>query len=400
MELERIEKKNGESQLEYHKRLVYGKLVDKTLSDIDYSELSEYVYGKEYSSDVARRMMYGSKNTLDIIGDEMCSSLSDTDMLKELDRKKIELQKERQKYLDQRAAFNKDVRDRSRQEELNEIIENAVMYGDLPELNYEFMEIEHSDSDMLVSLNDIHYGLDISNAWGSYNPEVCASMMRDYLDQIISIKNRHGCENCIVWMNGDAISGRIHLTIQLANRENAIEQVKGVSELTAEFLAELSKHFRSVKFISVAGNHSRLDTKDNSPNNERLDDLVEWYLKARLQNFDNVDIITEKLDGTMYAVNIRGNVYVGVHGDYGEQNASTIASIQAMVNQPVYAVLSGHLHHNKIDIVNGVKTVMAGSFVGTDDYCIKKRIYSRPEQLVCICDNSGICCYYDINLGW
>ena len=33
-----IERRNDETPLQYHKRIIYGKLVDKTLADIDYSE--------------------------------------------------------------------------------------------------------------------------------------------------------------------------------------------------------------------------------------------------------------------------------------------------------------------------------------------------------------------------
>ena len=49
-----LTQREGESRAQYHKRLIYGKLVDKTLADVDYSELSEYIYGQSYSSDVAR----------------------------------------------------------------------------------------------------------------------------------------------------------------------------------------------------------------------------------------------------------------------------------------------------------------------------------------------------------
>ena len=44
------------------------------------------------------------------------------------------------------------------------------------------------------------------------------------------------------------------------------------------------------------------------------------------------------------------------------------------------------------------KTVMAGSFLGMDDFCVSKRIYGRPEQMVCICDESGIRCSYNVPL--
>jgi len=395
----RIERLSGEKDLDYHKRIIFGKLVDKTLSDIDFAELSESVYGQQYSSDVARRMMYGSKRTLDLMDRERIDSVKDGAIIDEINDKMIELQKERQKFYDMRNAFNRVVRERSRQEELNEILVDAVQNGNLPALNYEPNYIAASDNDLLVSLNDIHYGIDIHNAWNTYNPDICRNMMCRYLDRIIEIGERHGSENCIVFNNGDTISGKIHMTIQLANKENVIEQVKGVSELISEFLAELSRHFKTVTFVSVAGNHSRLDTKDNSPLGERMDDLVEWYLQARLQNFENITIgASEKIDSTMYLMDIRGKTYCGVHGDF-DPTPNKIPALQTMAGRPVYAVLCGHLHHNKIDNVQGVKTIMAGSFMGMDDYCIQKRIFGKPEQIVCVCDDTGIVCHYDIDLS-
>lgn len=394
-----IEKRTDESPLEYHKRLVYGKLVDKTLADMDYTELAELVYGQPYSSDVARRMLYGSRRTLELMDAERVSGIGDGDILSELDAKMIELRKERQKFYDYRNAFNKIVRERSRQEELNEILTNAIHSGELPQLDYKFSGVEASGNDLLVSLNDIHYGASHSNYWGTYNSEVCREMMRKYLDNIIRIAETHHSENCIVWENGDAISGNIHRSIQVANKENIIEQVMGVSELISEFLAELSRHFRKVEFVSVAGNHSRLEpNKADSLVEERLDDLIEWYLQARLQGFDNVEIgAGEKIDPTMYLINVRGLNYLGVHGDF-DASAAKVQSLQTMVGKSLYAVLSGHLHHNKVDSVQGIKTVMAGSFLGVDQFCVEKRIFGRPEQMVCVCNDSGIICHYDIPL--
>lgn len=394
-----IDRLQDESLIDYHKRLIYGKLVDKTLSDLDYSELAEIVYGQAYSSDVARRMLYGSRRTLELMDSERVDRIEDRDILSEIDTKMIELRKERQKFYDQRNAFNKVVRDRSRQEELNEIIVNAIHGGDLPQLDYQHNIIPSTDNDLLVSLNDLHYGATHSNYWGTYNSDVARSMMRKYLDRIIEIANIHNSENCICWENGDVISGSIHRSIQVTNKENVIEQVIGASELISEFIAELSKHFKTVKFVSVAGNHSRIDpNKDTAIVEERLDDLVEWYLSARLQNFKNVEIgAGEKIDSTMYMINIRGNNYCGVHGDF-DGSALKVQSLQTMVGKPIYAVLSGHMHHNKVDEVQGVKTVMAGSFLGMDDYCVQKRIYGRPEQMVCVCNENGIMCYYDVPL--
>ena len=401
MAVDELIRRDNESDLDYHKRLVYGKLVDKTLADIDYSELAEAVYGKSYSSDVARRMCYGSKYTLELMDSASVNSAvlkSGNDILDEIDEKKFELAKERQKFYDQRMAFNKAVRDRSREEELNEIITECLRNGNLPELTYEDGVHKFGNNDLLVSLNDIHYGANIDNAWCRYNSTICANMMSEYLKKIIQIAEMHNSENCVVWCAGDLISGSIHRSIQVTNKENVIEQLMGVSELIAEFLSVLSKHFKSVRFVSVAGNHSRIDpNKENAIHGERLDDLVEWYLSARMQNFKNVIIDDEhKLDSTISLFDVRGKKYVMVHGDY--DSPSKVQSLQAMIREPIYAMLCGHLHHNQTDIVQGIKTIMAGSFQGVDSFCVEKRIFGKPQQMVCVCDDTGIICHYDVDL--
>lgn len=380
--------------------IVIGKLVDRTIDD-DYEELSERLFGEGncFSASEVRKRMYGMKAIIEAIERDGEESIRDADTLSALDVKKIELQMERQKFYDQRNAFNRLIRERSRQEELNEILVEAVKSGNLPQLHYERFDIAPSDNDLLVSLNDIHYGANVSNFWNTYNSDVCREMMCRYLDRIISIGETHRSENCVVWANGDEISGNIHQSIAVTNKENVIEQIKGVSELIAEFLAELSRHFNNVTFVSVAGNHSRIEpNKDRALISERLDDLVEWYLGARLQNFENITIGGgEKIDHTIYLVDVRGQTYCGVHGDF-DGSASKVQALQAMAGKPIYAVLSGHLHHNKIDEVQGVKTIMAGSFLGMDDYCVQKRIVGRAEQMVCVCDENGVRCSYGIPL--
>lgn len=379
--------------------IVIGKLVDKTI-DEDYDELSERLFGEGncFNSSEVRKRMYGMKAIIDAIERDGAVS-SDDDTLSAIDERRIQLQKDRQRFFDQRNALAKVIREQSRQEEFNEILVRCMQSGNLPELRYYDASVPFSDNDILVSLNDIHFGAVVNNAWRVYNSDVCAGMMRDYLAKIIRIAETHKSENCIVWCAGDNISGSIHRSIQVTNKENVIEQITGVSELIAQFLAELSGHFNTVRFISVSGNHSRLEpNKENALAAERLDDLVEWYLAARLQNYENVILdSSHKLDCTMSEFDIRGKTYLVVHGDY-DGSAGKVQALQTMVRKPVYAVLSGHKHHNATDAVQGVRTAMAGSFLGMDDFCVQKRIYGVPEQMVCICDENGIRCHYDVQL--
>lgn len=401
--MQRLERRNNESELDYHKRIVYGKLDDKTLGDLDYSELAPFAYGKNYSSDVARRMFYGSYKTLKLLENESireAESSGDKEMISKIDLKIFEFKKERQKLSDYTATLNRLLRIRSRQEELNDIIKNAINNSEnLPPLTAADNASNSFDgnNDLLISLNDIHYGAGIDNYWRVYNPDVCREMFSEYLGKIRKIAETHKSENCIVWANGDLISGNIHKNITVTNKETVINQVKGVSELISEFLVQLSGIFKYVRFWSVAGNHSRIDKKEDALPDERLDDLVGWYLKGRLENNSNIIIEDCQIDPTMYVGNIRGKIYCGVHGDF-DSSPTGFQVLQQMVKEPIYCVLLGHLHHNKEDTVQGIRTVMAGSFLGMDNYCISKRIVGVPQQKVCVCTEDGILCSYDVNL--
>lgn len=397
----KYEKLENETQYEYGLRLIEIK-VEQTPPDLEWSDIVDLTgLGIHYDSlrKAANVTPYSGYNVMKYFKEKYAKEDSSDSYLDELDQKMLEFKKERQRFFDQRNALNKVVRDLARKDENADILERAIESGMIPRLDYTPGIVEASDNDLLVSLNDLHYGACVDNYWNYYNSDVCRMLLRDYLDRIIEIAGTYHAENCYVWANGDLISGNIHKSIAVSNRENVIEQVVGVSELVSEFLAELSKHFRNVYFSSVSGNHSRLEPKEMASQHERLDDLIEWYCKARLQNFENVVFDQyRKIDDTMYLLDIRGKTYLGVHGDY-DKSASNVQSLQAMAREPVYAILSGHLHHNKYDNVQGVKTVMAGSFLGMDDFCVEKRIVGSQQQLVCVCSYDGIKAFCDVDFN-
>lgn len=315
-------------------------------------------------------------------------------MLKEYESKRIEAEKARIRFFDQRTAYTKNIRNEARFDELKDIILDKLSIVEPYERNKK--EVFFSKNDLLIGLNDIHFGSNIDNNWNKYNPDVAKERLDLYLSNIISIKNTHKSTNCYVCANGDLISGNIHPTIQISNKENVVKQIMGVSELISWFLSELSNHFNNVYFSVVGGNHSRVSTKDNSPKDERLDDLIPWYIKARLSNIDNVIILNNDIDNTLNVVNIRGLNYINVHGDY--DNFSSCQKIIEMLDIPVYCVHMGHLHHNKTDWVQKYKVIMSGSLQGMDDFCIQKRIFGKAQQIVCVCNEKGILCTYDVDL--
>lgn len=391
MDIKRLE---GESYIAYAKRITNGK-ADGTL-DIDYVEWGNALIDKEYSSENLRKAFYVISEMMKNIDVEVENNFTEDDLIKEIEQKKIELQKEKIKFQDQRNAFNKLIRERARQEELNEIIVQTINSGKSPKLNYTYKEFTPTDNDILASLNDLHFGYKTENYWNTYNSDICRDMLEEYLDKILQVKKTHDSQNCYICANGDLISGNIHKNLTLENKENVIQQTMGVAELISDFLAELSNHFDKIVFSSTVGNHGRMDKKDDALKGENLENLIDWYIKARLQNFKNIHINQDKIDSTMYVINIRGKNYLNVHGDADDSNYKIQSAVQ-MAGVPIEAFCSAHLHHNKTDYVQGIKTLMGGSLLGMDSYCVNKRIIGFAQQLIAVVTEDGVLCHYDAN---
>ena len=205
-------------------------------------------------------------------------------------------------------------------------------------------------------------------------------------------------------MLGDILSGEIHLTTQLQNRENVTEQIQKSAEMLSAFTYELSKRFSNVYVNSVPGNHSRTSFKDQVLRNNRLDNLVPWYMEAKLSHIENVHFISEQnYDATIGCVQINGLKYLLVHGDFDSFNESGISKLLMMLDlktSDVDAIFYGHLHRCSYDDISNVKIIRSGSFCGSvDDYTISKRLIGNPSQVACVVGESGIESFYQISLS-
>lgn len=323
--------------------------------------------------------------------------------LDELEEQKREIKKERIKLQDERTNKNKDIRIEARVEQkldyLEEVIskQGKIDYSPLKPEERQAIQIK-SDNDLIVMLSDLHIGQNFSSAWGRYNLEVAKDRINQYLKKIIEIKDRHHSENCYVSLQGDMISNSIHKSIAITNRENVIEQVIEASEMVTSFLVELSKIFNNITVVSVVGNHSRIDKKEDALKDERLDTIIEWYAKRKLEDFDNINFI-DSFDNTITAFIVRGKHYVSVHGDFDAMSQSGLAKLSMMIGFFPYCVLYGHKHFPASTEINGIKLIQAGSLPGSgDDHTIELRLSGKPSQTILVCTDKGIECNYTVEL--
>lgn len=397
-----LERKEGETEIQYLWRI--GKMVDAgkigSWKDITPTLNKQLREDDEYYDESAYRKKYQAAKKF---YDEIFSQQGDEDFKKEQEEILREIKKEKIKLRDERTESNRGIRIEARVEDKLDYFEKIIAnqgkidYKPLKPAERELIKTK-SDNDLVIMLSDLHIGQTFASAWGRYNLEVAKDRMNQYLNKIIEIKDRHNSENCFVTLQGDMISNSIHKTIAITNRENVIEQVISASEIITAFLAELSKIFNNVTVASVVGNHSRIDKKEDALKDERLDTLIEWYAKSKLENFENIEFI-EPYDNTFNCFVVRNKHYFIVHGDYDKFDMAGVAKLSMMAGYFPYCILFGHRHFPATTEINGIKLVQSGSFPGAgDDHTIELRLSGKPSQTVLVCNEDGIECNYTVEL--
>ena len=350
----------------------------------------------DYNESWYRKMYQSFMMVFDSIKDKYF----DNEQLKQMEQKKQEIIKERYRLNDERTAYNRALRNDARLDARLDMLEQKITeFGRISFPDVNNIHTGVNDNDLLVLLSDLHIGQTFKSFNGEYNTKIAQTRMGQYLKKIIEIGKQYNSDKCYVSLQGDLISNSIHKSIAITNQENVIQQIKFASELITAFIYELSHAFNRVIVTSVSGNHSRLDKKEDALKDERLDDLVIWYVDAALKNVNNVDIITNNPDTTFAVMDIRGKKYINVHGDYDAFSKNGVASLSMMLGFFPYAITFGHLHTCAMSDESGIKIIRGGSLAGSgDDYTIEKRLTGKASQMVCVCTDKGIESYNIVEL--
>ena len=321
--------------------------------------------------------------------------------LQEIRAERQSIRIEKQKLFDERTELNRKLREQARAENDLHYLESLIKSRSHMALPLHDQPMISSDNDMFICVSDFHFGETNDGTFGTYNAEIAAERLGKYLQAILEIQRVHNSENAYVGFLGDLINGEIHYTVQLENREMLVEQVQGAAELLAKFVYELSLHFKNVYVNGVAGNHSRTSFKDQVLRGNRLDNLIPWYMKAELKHILNVYFIdNHNCDFTIANVEVRGNKYIMVHGDWDSTSEAGVSKLVMMLGYKPTAIFMGHRHTCAFtEAAADVQVIQSGCFAGSGgDFCVSKRIYGKPSQMVSILDNDGVKCLYPIKL--
>lgn len=384
-----LQRRIDESAFDYHKRLVYGKLVDKTLADADYSELAELAYGKSYSSDVARRMMYGSRQTLELI-DEAQVSAADRSIIDDLEKKRIEVQKERQRLFDQRREYNKSIVSDARFEHLCDAIKTSsdkLQSLDCMIDREKIFDSYTSDSEAIMVFSDWHMGMTTDNVFNTYNTKICEQRVNRVVKEAIKRIKLNACRKLHVVVLGDLIHGNCHVSARVASEEVAVDQLMHATELLSQAIYTLSRYVEETYVYMTYGNHARaVASKNDSIHRDNLERLSGWWMRMRFSNSDDVIVVDEDTNEFLF-INACGHDICASHGDLDSVKSSPrlLATLfNKKYGKNIEYILLGDKHHRESFEELGITAAICGSLCGTDDFANDRRLYSEPSQLLLI----------------
>ena len=381
---------------ETDEELIYRVCSDKDLigSWQDVADILNELLGSEYTESKFRKQFQAFNKMLNANR----SKFTDSDeQIKEIEVQKRELEKERKKLSDVRVDYNRLIRQEARKESYADMVKRIICENIEPMNIPVHYTLFNSSTDLLVHLTDIHTGIEIHNWKNDFDSDILKLRIEKFTSDILDIRGMHQSENCYLVI-GEILSGIIHNNLRLQNNMDLMEQFKYASELISAMLSRMANHFNHIYVYTTPGNHSRISPKkEDALDGENMDVLLPFYLKARMQNFENITICDNNIESEIAMFNIRGNNVFAAHG-HKDSPSNVVQNFTMMFGIKPEIVLLGHRHTNSMETVYDTKVIQSGCVSGSDNYATSIRKVNKPEQTVSVIGENGLICLYDIQL--
>ena len=315
-------------------------------------------------------------------------------MLKILEEKRLEVEKERRKAQTERVETNKWIREQAREEmfydNLLESIKNNMSYT--PEINK--IDVPTSDVDAVLFLSDQHYGTDYKiygvndEIINEYSPEIFEQRMNIIFNDTIKQLSNNGIKELNIMCLGDTLDGMLRNSQLIKLRWGVIDCAIKYANYMLKWLIELSKYTK-INLYNTSGNHTEmrlLDGKKGEHERENMDKVIIEVIKNGIELTGNQNInIIENRSGYIYT-KLPNSLYsiFGFHGEVKDLERASM-EFQEVYNCDIDYIAAGHLHHNNINLYGSRKgAIRVGSIIGCDDYSLKLRKRTDASSTFCI----------------
>lgn len=293
-------------------------------------------------------------------------------------------------------AYRRGLRDEARIEDLKTFIsEIANNQAKLPKLDFK-SKVINNKSEAILMFSDWHIGQDTENFYNKYNADIAKNRINDIVDKTISYCKQFSIKTLNVLNLGDLIEGIINPNARIDSNMDASEQFMVAAELLAEALCKLQLAAPVVTYRSVVDNHSRyVADKHQNIAKENMNRLVDFYLKARLQN-QNIQFINDNLDIGLGLFTLDNQMKVGFSHGHEDSTNKIFQNIVGATQTYVHMFCMGHLHNPAEHTFQNMRVFVNGSLCGTGPYALSNRLFTKPSQKLIVINNND---YIDIDIN-
>lgn len=396
---EKLKRRDGESDLGYMARLYRDKDElglgnNKEINEVINRELDKKI-AESTGRCLSKAYNQGRQETLD----EMAKENYDDERMKELEEKKLEIEKLVVQYQDQKREYKAYLRMDARWEHLiNEMkisIKKNMSESRILQPTNEIKIIGYREATLVLS--DWHIGMENNSIHNVYNIEIAKERMNKLYNKVFCYCQLHEVRKLHIEICGDMVHGLIHLGTRINSEEDSISQTMIVSEMLSELVANFANKIEKVAVYGCLGNHSRVSANiKDSIEVENFERMITWYMKPRLEKFDNVEIY-DNFEDDIILYKVFDLQIASVHG-HKEKYATAISDMSNFLRIFIDELHLGHWHSHNVKTDNDMVTIVNGSFGGADEYAESIRKSNKPSQTLIIYNEEGQECLYNIKL--
>jgi hypothetical protein len=224
----------------------------------------------------------------------------------------------------------------------------------------------------VVYNTDVHAGLEVDNYFNTYNLDIMNYRFKKLAQGIIENVNS---KTLYIADLGDTVHGIIHGSVQKYSKWVIESTTEVIKEYESLFLT-LLQHGYEIYFAKVNGSHESVEkAKDERTEEESFGNFIFDMLKWKYANFKNLHFIP-KLKGLNASIlPIFNYSTLIIHGD--NNGLSKIKEADRLFKEyNIIEINAGHLHHRKVEDMNGLNIFYNEPFCGTDQYAGNKLMSS------------------------
>ena len=409
--MDRYLRKIDESDFNYLMRLVEIKMEEKP-DDLDWVDIVSYCNLNCHYDSLRKAMQpegYGGyaiyKKLKDDIGKGV---ISEEDVWKEFEIKKIELQKEKAKIRTLRLDMNRIIRESSRTELLHEeFLEEIKKNCAVPIPKFEALKLQNTSKAYILSFADSHLGKQFKSITNEYDINIAYDRFNKLLSEVVEIIEENNINKLIILALGDLIEGMCLRISQLQQLQvGMVSQTVQFMRFIVSWLNELSRYTEITYHQTPYSNHSQIrpfGTKANEFASEDMEKIIFTYIYDILQS--NPRITIEECDKKYVMFKIFDYNVIACHGHGIKDRKRFLKDVGEKYKIFFDYGFFAHYHSNNITNVgegatNNCDIISVPSIMGTDDYADDLFVGSKAgATLIEFTERQGKRKTYDIILN-